>query len=440
LLPSVGVDQIDHAGATLDLSASLGRKTRGDGIPVQLKNRRRAGAGSAHWGDRCAEQYCGNQLVNMDETTDGELIPPREILNEDFIELLFDAVMVLDDTQRIVYWNSGSEAIYGWAANEMIGQNVSRILDRSSLNDDLRSQHDAPVRNHEDAIREREVRHRHKHGSVLILQSREIDRRDAHGNLRYTLVVNRDITIRRAMQIQSNAHMIELERSNAELENFARVASHDLREPLRMISSYSKLLDRRYREHLDESGREFLDYVIDGADRMSALIKDLLHVARVGSEPGNFKPLSLSRVIDRVIEDLQIVIAEHKAEIVIGEMPEITGDETQLRQVFQNLIENALKFRSEASPKVTISAERLLDFWQVTVRDNGPGIQEQDVNRIFVPNVRGRSVSEIFGSGTGLAIARKLMFAHGGRIWAESPDGSGATFRLTFPAGRQEST
>ncbi len=347
-------------------------------------------------------------------------------LSQDLFDLVHDAVLAFDSSGTIIYWNQGAERIYGWPREEMLGQPISLVQPDTSD-----TEHTAADRS--DAIWAGELHHRDRTGALLIMESRQI-KRDGLGDIPdHILSINRNVTATRALQMQLKAHTLELERSNAELESFARIASHDLREPLRMIGSYAKLLNRRYRAQLDEDGAEFLDYVVDGADRMSNMIRDLLHVARFGSVPADLQPVDLNDVLAEVQSDLSLMIRDAGATVSVCELPTVVGDRSQMRRVFQNLIENALKHRSTETPTIQIDAERLLDIWRIAVRDNGPGIDHEDLNRIFIPYVRGRSRTKVSGSGTGLAVARKIIHGHGGRIWVESEPGHGAVFYVTLP-------
>lgn len=352
-------------------------------------------------------------------------------LSEDLINLIHDAVLVYDVTGTILFWNQAAESIYGWSKDEILGSPLHSVLhDQSVTTPDITAL--------TDAVWEGEVLHRHRNGSLLMLQSRQIMQFDESGEPHHVLSINRDLTPTRTLEMQLKAHTLELERSNTELESFARIASHDLREPLRMIGSYAKLLNRRYRDRLDEDGAEFLDYVIGGAERMSTMIRDLLKVARIGSEPVAMQQVDLNDLVQAVLKDLDVLVTESNGRIVVSELPTVHADPSQLRRVFQNLIENALKHRGSARPKIGIEAERLLNIWRIAIRDNGPGIDSEDRNRIFVPYARGRNSGNIIGSGTGLAVARKIIQGHGGRIWVDSTPGKGSTFYLTLPVSDEE--
>jgi len=225
----------------------------------------------------------------------------------------------------------------------------------------------------------------------------------------------------------------ELARSNKDLEQFAYVASHDLQEPLRMVQSYLGLVQRRYQGRLDVSAEEFIAYALDGAERMRHLIRDLLAISRVDTQGREPAPTDTGRVLNRVLRDLGEALREDGAEVTLDEMPVVLADESQLAQVFQNLVSNAVKFRSEQPCRVHIGAARDNGEWRFSVRDNGIGVPMQHADRIFAPFQRLHSRSEYPGTGIGLALCKKIVERHGGRIWVESQPGEQTTFWFTIP-------
>jgi len=226
----------------------------------------------------------------------------------------------------------------------------------------------------------------------------------------------------------------DLERSNKELEEFAYVASHDLQEPLRMVASYTQLLASRYRGQLDETADKFIHYAVDGAKRMQQLIEDLLKYSRVGTQRKPFEPVSFTKIFEQVLSNLKIAISETDAEVTADELPVLMADPTQMVQLFQNLIGNAIKFRGEEAPRIHVSAHQEGEAWIFSVRDNGIGIDPEDHERIFLISQRLPSERSVSGSGLGLPLCKKIVERHSGRMWLESEKGSGSTFYFTIPA------
>ena len=224
----------------------------------------------------------------------------------------------------------------------------------------------------------------------------------------------------------------ELTRSNADLQQFAYVASHDLQEPLRMVASYTQLLSRRYKGKLDADADEFIGYAVEGANRMQQLIKDLLAYSRVTTR-GAFEPLETDRALEAALANLHMAIEKERAVVTHDPLPRVVADGTQLTQLFQNLVSNALKFHGDRPPRVHISAVQRGDEWVFAVRDDGIGIDPQYADRIFVIFQRLHTSAEYPGTGIGLALCKKIVERHGGRIWVESHVGHGATFYFTMP-------
>jgi len=226
----------------------------------------------------------------------------------------------------------------------------------------------------------------------------------------------------------------ELARSNADLEQFAYVASHDLQEPLRMVAAYTQLLSERYKGRLDENADKFIGYASEGALRMQVLIKDLLAFSRVGRTEHASTSVDCNAVMEEVRQTLAPAIQESGAVITYAEQPTVSGDRTQMAQVFQNLIANAIKFRSKESPVISVGADKEDQQWLFSVTDNGIGIAPEYAESIFVVFQRLHARAEYSGNGIGLAICKKIVERWGGRIWVESQAGMGSTFKFTMPS------
>lgn len=234
----------------------------------------------------------------------------------------------------------------------------------------------------------------------------------------------------------------ELARSNADLQQFAYVASHDLQEPLRMIASYTQLLAKRYKGKLDTDADDFIGYAVEGASRMQRLINDLLAYSRVTTQGKVFEQVDCNQILEDVLSNLQIAIKENRAVVTHDALPVVTADGGQLGQLFQNLIGNAIKFHGEEPPRVHVSVELRNNEWQFSVLDNGIGVDPQYAERIFVIFQRLHNREEYPGTGIGLAVCKKIVERHGGRIWMQSPIGRGSIFYFTLPVvgpGRHES-
>jgi len=252
-------------------------------------------------------------------------------------------------------------------------------------------------------------------------------------NARLYEAVQQELTERKQMEEALRERTEALERSNRELERFAYVASHDLQEPLRMVASYTQLLEKRYKGKLDSDADEFIAYAVDGATRMQALINDLLTYSRVGTKGKDLKPTDCGTVLERTLDNLKQALEESGAQVTYEPLPTVMADDVQLGQLFQNLIGNAIKFRSEEPTQIHVSAERNEDKWVFSFRDNGIGIDPEFRERIFAIFQRLHKRRDYPGTGIGLAVCKKIVERHGGHIWVESVPEKGSTFYFTIP-------
>jgi len=243
-----------------------------------------------------------------------------------------------------------------------------------------------------------------------------------------------DVTERKHAEETIAKQARELKRSNADLQQFAYIASHDLQEPLRMVSGFMKLLTERCADKLDVEANEYIDFAVDGAKRMQTLINDLLDYSRISTTSKDFTFVRCDKILENVTLNLQLLIKESSSEIISGVLPTVYGDPSQLFQLFQNLIANGIKFQSENSPRIEVKASLEDGLWVFSVSDNGIGIEPRFTKNIFIVFNRLHSRNKYKGTGIGLAICKKVVERHGGRIWVESEPGKGSVFYFTIPA------
>jgi len=267
----------------------------------------------------------------------------------------------------------------------------------------------------------------HQDGAPVTVLMSVLPTRDKGGRVLGALAAFIDITSKKVLER-------ELSRSNDELQQFAYVASHDLQEPLRMVTSYLQLLVKRSGEKLDERSLEYLGFAVDGAQRMQEMIKDLLSYSRIGTAPREFRPTDMEAALSTALKHLELEIKEEGARVTHGDLPTIIADSHQMVQLFQNLVGNAIKYHGVEAPDVHVAAERLDGDWLFSVRDNGIGIPKEHQGRLFQMFSRLHTRDEYEGTGIGLAIAKRIVERHGGRIWVESEAGEGSTFFFRLPA------
>jgi PAS domain S-box-containing protein len=270
---------------------------------------------------------------------------------------------------------------------------------------------------------------------IMLLNARRIYHETKRTQM--ILLAIEDITERKRAEEELKQTIVALERSNRELEQFAYVASHDLQEPLRMVSSFTQLLAKRYQGKLDKDADEFIAYAVAGAKRMQTLINDLLACSRVGARGKSFKPIDSEAAFDQAIANLRVAIEEGETVITHDPLPPLIADDSQIVQLFQNLLGNAIKFHGKEPPRIHVSAKQEGNEWVFSFRDNGIGIAPEHFDRVFVIFQRLHAWGEYPGTGTGLAICKKIVERHGGRIWVESEPGKGSTFYFTIPTIRR---
>jgi PAS domain S-box-containing protein len=362
-----------------------------------------------------------------------EALRVAEATYQGILAISADAVICISEDQRITFFNQGAESTFGYKADEVLGRHLDLLIPEY-----IRDRHHEHIREFgESAVTARrmgergEITGRRKDGVIFPAEA-SISKLDVGDTRVYTAVL-RDVTERRQSEEKLAAHATELARSNDDLQQFAYVASHDLQEPLRMVASYTQLLARRYQGRLDADADEFIGYAVDGVTRMQALINDLLAYSRAGSREDERRIVPLDEVLTKVLRHLDFTIEDAGAVVTNETLPTVWGDVGQLAQLLQNLIANAIKFRGADAPRVHLSACRVRGEWTISVRDNGIGIAPEFTSRIFVIFQRLHSRSEYPGTGIGLAICRKIVERHGGRIWVDSEPGKGSTFHFTLP-------
>jgi PAS domain S-box-containing protein len=340
------------------------------------------------------------------------------------------AVELLIDPRdgAIVDANEAAERFYGWPVDSLRRMCMTdiNILPVEQVHAEMASAlHDG--RDHFF------FRHRLACGAVRDVEVRTGPIDDQNRPLLYSII--HDVTQRKLAEQALVDTLQDLERSNAELEQFAYIASHDLQEPLRMVTSYLGLIRRRYDQVLDDSGREFIGYAVDGAHRMQTLINDLLVYSRVGRLGRPFGEVDLGAVMDGVRATLRISLDDSGAVLTCGPLPVVTGDDQELLRLFQNLIGNAIKYsRPEEPPRIDIQARRDGRTWRITVTDNGIGIPPEFTGRIFLIFQRLHNRTEYSGTGIGLAVCKKIVEHHQGAIGVTSVPGEGSAFWFTLPA------
>jgi PAS domain S-box-containing protein len=349
------------------------------------------------------------------------------------LEAAPDAMVVVNQSGEIVLLNVQAEKQFGYSRDELVGQKVKNVIPEGFgerlIADGTRTAAEALAQQIGTGI---ELYGRRKDGSDFPIEIMLSPLESAEGILVTAAI--RDISVRKQSAERLVKMVAELKRSNDELGQFAYVASHDLQEPLRMVASYTQLLAKRYKGHLDADADEFIAYAVDGSNRMQGLIQDLLTYSRAGAAGKTLNEISSENALNEALTNLRATIQESGAVVTHDALPVITTDDTQLLQLFQNLVGNAIKYRSADVPRVHVSATKNGDKeWTFSVRDNGMGIDPQYFERIFVIFQRLHGRAEFKGTGIGLAICKKIVERLGGRIWVDSQPEKGSTFYFALP-------
>jgi PAS domain S-box-containing protein len=400
-----------------------------------------------HWRVRKdGSRFWANVVITAAHDSSGRLLGFSEISRDiserkdtearyrGLLEAAPDAMVVVNVAGEIVLLNVQAEQQFGYRRDELVGQKVKNIIPEGFaerlIADDLRSPADALAQQIGTGI---ELSGRRKDGSEFPIEIMLSPLESTEGILVTAAI--RDISVRKKSEEHLVKKVAELKRSNDELEKFASVASHDLQEPLRMVASFTQLLAKRYKGRLDSDADEFIGYAVDGSNRMQSLIKDLLTYSRAGNNGKKLREISSADALKTALTDLRATIVESGAEVTHEALPALTTDHGQLALVFQNLVGNAIKYRSAEVPRIHVSATKNGgNEWIFSVRDNGMGIEPQYFERIFELFQRLHGQTEFKGSGIGLAICKKILERLGGRIWVESQPTKGSTFCFALPA------
>ena len=402
-----------------------GSYRRRNGTVVPVEARRRALQTDAGW-----IIVATASDITQRKLAEGKLRASEERFRRTF-EMAGSGVAHIGLDRRFLRVNRRLCEIFGYSEAELLGltgRQISHPDDLDAINEQRPRLHAGEI----DAIR-LEKRYLRKDGSPVWVALTMTVERDSVGNPLYEIAIYDDIDSRKKAEAELRTAHDELARSNAELEQFAYVASHDLQEPLRMVASYTQLLGKRYGDRLEGDAKEFMAFIVDGAARMKQLIEDLLAYSRVGRRAMALKPVKMEAVMARVRTNLRGALEDSAGELTHDALPVVAGDESQLVQLLQNLAGNALKFHGEAAPRVHVSCAERDGEWEFTVQDNGIGIEPQYFERIFMVFQRLHDKGQYPGTGIGLAICKKVVDRHGGRIWVESAPGKGSRFHFTLP-------
>ncbi|OGX38030.1 MAG: hypothetical protein A3C53_08265 [Omnitrophica WOR_2 bacterium RIFCSPHIGHO2_02_FULL_68_15] len=348
------------------------------------------------------------------------------------IENAQEIVLVLEADGIMRYKSPSIERVLGYRTQDLLRKSMFEFVAAYDLPKALTVFNEAIRQN--GTTQFVEFRCRHKDGSWRVLQAwlkNLLQDRVVEG-----IIVNlRDVSQLKQAEEAVTKTADDLARSNQELEQFAYAASHDLQEPLRKIASYTQLLQQRYKGKFDAEADKFIGYIVDGAYRMQALIRDLLMYSRAGRGELALEPTDMEAVLAQALSNLETALQANQAAVTHDPLPMVMASPSQMTQILQNLVGNAIKYHGDAPPKVHVSALQKSGFWQFSIQDNGIGIDPQYADRVFIIFQRLHTKKEYAGTGIGLAICKKMVERHGGQVWLESEgEGKGTTFKFTLPA------
>ncbi len=364
-------------------------------------------------------------------------IPVPSLTADDIISAMVDSLILVGRDGRILKANRATFDLLGYKADELIGKPITKILPTSVGGSTLFAIFaEAGLREllKNGYVRDVEIVYRAKDGQKIPMHFSGSEVREKNGELQGIVCVAKDLRELKRAQEELSKTAESLASSNEALEQFAYVASHDLREPLRTVSTYLQFLDRKYSGKLDSDAKEYMAHAVDGSNRMQMLLVDLLDYSRVTSRGKPFQPTSGERIFEQATTNLKVLIEETKARVTHDyPLPTVVVDEVQIVRLVQNLIDNAIKFRGDKHPRVHVSAKRSGEDWVFTIADNGIGIPIAYTKNIFEMFRRVHSEAKYPGTGMGLAVCKKIVERHGGRIWVKSTPGKGSRFFFTIP-------
>lgn len=383
--------------------------------------------------------YVQKRISSKNEPSEADKLHLLSIAkeNEQLLFALHNSALVsiTDNKGEIIFANETFCAISKYTEEELLGQN-HRMLKSGKQPDGIFVGMWKAISLGK--IWRGEVCNKAKDGSYYWVYATIIPIMNIDGAIDKYVGIRFNITPLKAAEERLKVQQSELKRSNLELQQFAYVASHDLQEPLRMVSSYTQLLERKYADQLDDDANEYINYAVDGANRMQKLIKDLLDYSRISTKVQPSVEINCNQLLKDVQSNLSNAITDSEAKIEIEELPVLIGDESQLTRLFQNLIGNAIKFVIAKSPEIKVSCVENENDWQFSIKDNGIGIDEKYSERIFVIFQRLVGKEEFEGSGMGLAICKRIIERHDGKIWLESTPGEGTEFFFTISKNLKE--
>jgi PAS domain S-box-containing protein len=392
--------------------------------------------GQAELDNRVRERTA--ELTQVNETLRSEIASRKRIEDsllreKTFSDMTIDSLpgifYLFDGTGRFLRWNKNFETLSEYSGDEIARMHPVEFFvdeEKGTVGERIREAFESGAASVEaDFTSKTGIRRPHYFTGRRILVGDEL----------CLIGMGIDISERKRVERDLQERTEDLERSNAELEQFAHIASHDLKEPLRAVASYAQLLERRYRDRLDPEANKFIDRITGAVARMQRLIEDLFAYSRVGRRTDTRSVVDCNVLIQQVVEDLNAAIAESDAEVSWDALPVVRAEAAQMRQLLQNLVGNAIKFRGDTAPRIHVTAKRNGSRWLCEVRDNGIGIEPQYFERIFVIFQRLHSRSAYEGTGLGLALCKKIVERHGGEMWVESEFGKGSRFFFTLPMG-----